>query len=250
MISCGRCRTRSWRRSGNSCSSTLYIGNTCSTSRSGSTSRTRSSWCARGVPCGAISTRVHRTMPWMVSCSSLRPFGPRRGRRGVSERQRSRRWRLHETGRRDAIVVIPRESTWSSGRRRRDATSDRVERPRCSAQAGFAASLATAKGPDLQIALEERDVVKRLRLALDLVSSGTRTVEIATGDLATGRDKVVFATANFFTERAIEDHQEGAGRRDGRQGRSGQKVPQSHRVDRGCRRMSRKSRRRRSGKMV
>ena len=30
----------------------------------------------------------------------------------------------------------------------------------------FAASLATAKGPDLQ-ALEERDVVKRLRLALD-----------------------------------------------------------------------------------
>ena len=36
--------------------------------------------------------------------------------------------------------------------------------------ADFAASLATAKGPDLQIALEERDVVKRLRLALDLVS--------------------------------------------------------------------------------
>ena len=43
---------------------------------------------------------------------------------GVSTRQR----------RCDAIVVIPRESTWSSGRRRRDATSDRVERPRCSAQ--------------------------------------------------------------------------------------------------------------------
>jgi len=36
--------------------------------------------------------------------------------------------------------------------------------------ADFAASLATAKGPDLQVALEERDVVKRLRLALDLVS--------------------------------------------------------------------------------
>ena len=66
--------------------------------------------------------------------------------------------------------MIPRESTWSSGRRRRDATSDRVERPRCPAQADFAASLATAKGPDLQVALEERDVVKRLRLALDLVS--------------------------------------------------------------------------------
>ena len=33
--------------------------------------------------------------------------------------------------RHDAVVVIPREST---GRRRRDATSDRVERPRCSAQ--------------------------------------------------------------------------------------------------------------------
>ena len=31
--------------------------------------------------------------------------------------------------------------------------------------ADFAASLATAKGPDLQVALEERDVVKRLRLA-------------------------------------------------------------------------------------
>jgi len=31
-------------------------------------------------------------------------------------------------------AVIPRESTWSSGRRRRDATSDRVERPRRAAQ--------------------------------------------------------------------------------------------------------------------
>merc|ERR1711871_1470883 len=36
--------------------------------------------------------------------------------------------------------------------------------------ADFAASLATAKGPDPQVALAERDVVKRLRLALDLVS--------------------------------------------------------------------------------
>ena len=54
---------------------------------------------------------------------------------------------------RDIIVVIPRE--WSSGRRRRDATSDARR------EAGDFASLATAKGPDLQIALEERDVVKR-----------------------------------------------------------------------------------------
>ena len=65
------------------------------------------------------STRVHLTMPWVVSCSSLRPFGPRRGRRGVSERQRSRRWRLHETApprrrRRDptrVYVVIRTPST-------------------------------------------------------------------------------------------------------------------------------------------
>ena len=33
--------------------------------------------------------------------------------------------------RRDAIVVIPRESPWSSGRRRRDATSDRDAPRRC-----------------------------------------------------------------------------------------------------------------------
>ena len=49
-------------------------------------------------------TRGHRTMPGVVSFSSLSCFGPRRGRRGVSRvdgvftRQR----------RRDAIVVIPR----------------------------------------------------------------------------------------------------------------------------------------------
>ena len=40
---------------------------------------------------GAISasaTRVHRTMTWVVYFSILRRFGPRRGRRGVPERQR------------------------------------------------------------------------------------------------------------------------------------------------------------------
>ena len=39
------------------------------------------------------TTRVHLTMPGVVACSILSCFGPRRGRRGVSERQRSRRWR-------------------------------------------------------------------------------------------------------------------------------------------------------------
>ena len=43
------------------------------------------------------ATRGHRTMPGVVSFSSLSCFGPRRGRRGGSERRRSRRWRLHET---------------------------------------------------------------------------------------------------------------------------------------------------------
>jgi hypothetical protein len=43
------------------------------------------------------ATRFHRTMPRVVSFSSLSCFGPRRGRRGVSEGPRSRRWRLHET---------------------------------------------------------------------------------------------------------------------------------------------------------
>ena len=41
-------------------------------------------------------TRGHRTTPGVVSSSILSCFGPRRGRRGVSERQRSRRWRLRD----------------------------------------------------------------------------------------------------------------------------------------------------------
>ena len=36
-------------------------------------------------------------MPGVVSFSILSCFGPRRGRRGVSEGPRSRRWRLHES---------------------------------------------------------------------------------------------------------------------------------------------------------
>ena len=43
--------------------------------------------------------------------------------------------------------MIPRESTWSSGRRRRDATSDRVERPRCSAQVNSFAKPQAALSP-------------------------------------------------------------------------------------------------------
>ena len=41
-------------------------------------------------------TRGHLTMTWVVSISILSCFGPRRGCRGVSERQRSRRWRLRD----------------------------------------------------------------------------------------------------------------------------------------------------------
>ena len=79
-ISCERCRTRSWRPSGNSCSSILSIGNTCSTLRSGSTSRTRSSWCARGVPsCGSRRTHVHRTCRGSFEFEAVP-----RARRGVS----------------------------------------------------------------------------------------------------------------------------------------------------------------------
>ena len=42
------------------------------------------------------TTRGHRTMTWVVSLSSLSEFGPRRGRRGVSEGPRSRRWRRRD----------------------------------------------------------------------------------------------------------------------------------------------------------
>ena len=80
-------------------------------------------WCERGVPrcLHAIeATRVHQTRPGVVSISMLRPFGPRRGRRGVSERERSRRRR--EVARTDAVaakasarcrmrVYTPRECT-------------------------------------------------------------------------------------------------------------------------------------------
>ena len=66
------------------------------------------------------ATRVHQTRPGVVSISMLRPFGPRRGRRGVSERERSGRRR--EVARTDAVaakasarcrmrVYTPRECT-------------------------------------------------------------------------------------------------------------------------------------------
>ena len=54
---------------------------------------------ARGVlsPSYAVdATRGHLTMPWVVSFSILSCFGPRRGRRGVSEGPRSRRWRQRD----------------------------------------------------------------------------------------------------------------------------------------------------------
>ena len=51
------------------------------------------------LPSYAIdATHGHRTMPGVVSFSSLSRFGPRRGRCGVSERARSRRWRRGDAG--------------------------------------------------------------------------------------------------------------------------------------------------------
>ena len=41
-------------------------------------------------------TRGHLTRSWVVSFSTLSCFGPRRGRRGGSERRRSRRWRQRD----------------------------------------------------------------------------------------------------------------------------------------------------------
>jgi len=65
------------------------------------------------------ATRVYQARSLVVSFSILSCFGPRRGRRCVSERQRSRRWRLYETApprrhRRDptrVYVVIRTPST-------------------------------------------------------------------------------------------------------------------------------------------
>ena len=48
-------------------------------------------------PCAIFMNRLDQTRPWVVLLLILSLFGPRRGRRGVSERPRSRRWRLHET---------------------------------------------------------------------------------------------------------------------------------------------------------
>jgi hypothetical protein len=49
------------------------------------------------------ATRLHGRRRWVVDFSSLRPFGPRRGRRGVSEGPQSRRWR--EVARTDAVAA-------------------------------------------------------------------------------------------------------------------------------------------------
>ena len=50
-------------------------------------------WCLHAVD----ATRLHERRRWVVSSSILSCFGPCRGRRGVSEGPRSRRWRRHET---------------------------------------------------------------------------------------------------------------------------------------------------------
>ena len=50
------------------------------------------------------ATRVHQTMPGVLSFSSLRPFGPRRGRAACPREERSRRWR--EVARTDAVAAM------------------------------------------------------------------------------------------------------------------------------------------------
>ena len=47
-------------------------------------------------PFGIVVTRLRLPMTWVVSFCILGRFGPHRGRRGVSERTRSRRWRLRD----------------------------------------------------------------------------------------------------------------------------------------------------------
>ena len=92
---------------------------------------------------GAISASIeatcgHLTMKWVVSFLILSCFRPSRGRRGVPERQRSRRWRLHETApprrrRRDptrVYVVIRTPSTRCHIGPRRATTMLRAGRPR------------------------------------------------------------------------------------------------------------------------
>ena len=101
------------------------------------------------------TTRGHRTMTWVVSFSSLSRFGPRRGRRGVSERPQSRRWRLHET-------APPR-------RRPRDPTrvyvvirTPSARRP-IAAETARRATVSTIAGPVL---LGRLEAVQRQRRAL------------------------------------------------------------------------------------
>jgi hypothetical protein len=80
------------------------------------------------------ATRVHLTMTWVVLFSIWGLFGPRRGRRGVSERPRSRRWRLRD--RAAAMASARRHATATPSTRPheslRTASSDR-DAPRRSA---------------------------------------------------------------------------------------------------------------------
>jgi hypothetical protein len=84
------------------------------------------------------ATRVHQTMPGVLSLSNLRPFGPRRGRAACPREERSRRWR--EVARTDAVAatasmrcrVALTPSTRPSERRRAAIVSvrHRSRRPR------------------------------------------------------------------------------------------------------------------------
>ena len=58
--------------------------------------------------------RLRERRSWLVSFSNLRPFGPRRGRSGCQRDSGRVDGVFPRQRRRDAIVVIPRESTWSS----------------------------------------------------------------------------------------------------------------------------------------
>jgi len=56
------------------------------------------------LPYAIDARRLHQTMSWVVYFSMLSRFGPHRGRCGVSERARSRRWR--EVARTDAVAAM------------------------------------------------------------------------------------------------------------------------------------------------
>ena len=72
------------------------------------------------LPYAIDARRLYQTRPWVVYFSILSRFGPRRCRRGASERARSRRWR--EVARTDAVAA-------TASRRCRMTANGARERP-------------------------------------------------------------------------------------------------------------------------